>query len=41
VVEHCLACGQKKTDYKSILVGMYFVSAWIFAGEVLLMILQV
>lgn len=41
MVEHCLACGHKKTDYNAVLVGMYFVCAWIFAIEVLMMILQI
>ena len=40
MVEHCLACGHKKTDYSAIMIGIYFVCAWIFAVEVLMMLLQ-
>lgn len=36
----CLACGHKKTNYKTAIVGLYFICAWIFAIEVLMMILQ-
>lgn len=41
MVEHCLACGQKKTDFKSMLIGMYFICAWVFAMELLMTILQI
>lgn len=25
MVEYCLACGRKKTDYKMIMAGVYFI----------------
>lgn len=40
MVNQCLACGHKKTDYKIVIVGIYFICAWVFAIEVLLLILQ-
>lgn len=40
MVNRCLACGHKKTDYSKVVVGIYFVCAWIFAIEVLVMVLQ-
>jgi hypothetical protein len=36
----CLACGHKKTNYRTTMVGIYFICAWVFAIEVLMMILQ-
>lgn len=40
MVNQCLACGHKKTDYKTIITGAYVISAWIFAIEVALLILH-
>lgn len=40
MVSQCLTCGHKKTDYKNMITGVYVISAWIFAIEVALLILQ-
>lgn len=40
MVEHCLACGHKETDYSKIMISIYFACAWVFAIAVLMMILQ-
>lgn len=40
MVEHCLACGHRETDYNRLMISIYFVCAWIFAVEVLVMLVQ-
>ncbi len=40
MLKRCLVCGVPKTDYKSLLTGIYVAGAWIFAAVLLVLILQ-
>jgi hypothetical protein len=38
--KRCLACGEPKTDYKSLLTGMFVAGTWTFAALLFVLILQ-
>jgi len=36
----CLACGEPKTEYRTLLTGMFVVVTWTFAAALFVLILQ-
>ncbi len=40
MVNHCLVCGVPKTNYRTLLTGMYVAGAWIFAAALFVLVLE-
>jgi len=38
--KRCLTCGEPKTDYRVLFIGMFVAGVWIFAAALIVLVLE-